>query len=219
MYCANPDLPSGEFVAQSREEPDTSPQDGRSWGTLKCLRYSSDALISSAFLCLLGYIALPSAPAFAQETAWPDPAPSVCVSIAFYESVVWERAYAKIDKLNMDALKSTGHNSRDCQRIFRWLTLERSADAAEVEQLSKFAMDIIAARRGEISPTPPPLACLQSALVGANNAALAKLPTESDCRAVGYWARISPPDAGSGPQERGRARFIADMMKELDTQQ
>jgi len=155
----------------------------------------------------------------AQELDWPDPEPSECLSVSFHEQVAWARIRVAIDDYDPKAFEQTHDEWRDCRRIFRAIALERTADIEEVERLTAFANALADARRSPLSSDQlSPLACLQVALLGQANANLARLPSEEACKSAGYWARIAPPDEDSQAQKRGRARFIADTIKELEVQ-
>jgi len=90
----------------------------------------------------------------------------------------WVRyAYAKIDNLDMDALKSTGPNSRDCQRIFRWFTLERPCIAAPVQHPEASAEPLRHAH-----PARTPRICLSE-----GGGVTARRSRMSSNRARGWW--------------------------------
>jgi hypothetical protein len=158
----------------------------------------------AAIALVLGF----AAEARAQETAWPDPAPTECLAAAFHDSVIFERLFARVDDIS--SLKTTGNTPRDCQRIFHWVELETAPTLAVVEAYTLFANDLLAERRKERRFATSPIGCLQASFVRLGHA---RLPSQASCESAGYWVGFKGPDTDK--QAERRAAFAAAVLGEL----
>jgi hypothetical protein len=157
-----------------------------------------------AFALVMGL----TAHARAQETAWPDPAPAECLAAAFHHSVIFERAYAKVDDLS--GLKTMGNTPRDCQRIFHWVELETALTPAVVEAYTRFANDLLAERRRERPFAASPLGCLKASFVRSEHP---RLPSQASCEGAGYWVAFQGP--ATDKQAERLAAFVAAVVGEI----